>query len=316
MLSKLIDEADKFAVVEPGVHARILAAVDGTPPVRFSLAERFRAASYLQLATLYLAQQHNWTVEKDSPDGKGGRASETLVDESRLPAEIAALHKILDSFSYSPALADMIARRREDFIRELAGDRDFGIALLRWPEMAEEERRAFVHDTVAQHLRGYSIPGVDISVPPFSFDTGIKTAAAVTETEFIREGDTAVPVARAIKAGAGLRDAELGLYAVVLAYHESVHALLTSLAAAAAREKIHPGDPFYDDAALALAYRRDWQAVPFIPSVYQNDVEEKLVYATERHFMNDLIETFIGGQPPPKDAPPAGPERQIHCTPG
>lgn len=314
MFSELIDEADALEVVDPALHAKILAAVDATSTEQFSLTERFRAASYLQLATLFLAQQNGWKAEKVLPDGKGGHVSETVVDESKLPAEMAALRKLQDSLSYSPALQDLIAGRREDFIHELAADNDFGRTVLLWPEITEEEKRAFVQATVTRHLQGYSIAGVDIPAPTVRFDGEIKAAAAVTETELTREGDAIVPVVRGIKAGAGLRDAKLGLYAVILAYHESVHALLTSLAAAAARGTIQPDHPLYDDAALALADRLYGQAIPFIPSVYENDVEEKFVYAAERRFMTDLLRSL----PPEhlsKDAPPSGPGHQSHYTP-
>jgi hypothetical protein len=289
MFRASLDAVDEKPDFDPALHEQFMQAVQATPASQMSLTEKFRAANYLQLAVLWLAGENGWKIAKSLPDGKGGHVSEDIVDESMLPAEMAALHKIQDTPGYSPALGAWIDAQRADVAARLIGDESFGRRLFEWPRMDAEDKRQLLQDIVALNMNSYSREGIAITVPPVVFDDEIKSAAAVNDTALFDEGGKAVPVTKAIRVGAGLRDADNPFLAVVLTYHESIHALITQLAAMRVRGSLPESHPLHDDASTALAERLFGRALPMIRSVYDNDFEEKFVFGCQNRFGDSLI---------------------------
>jgi len=291
MLRALLDKADENEDFDPALHERILRLLDETPADQLSLTEKFRSALYLQNAVLYIAYKNEWSAEISAPDGKGGHIRQKVVDESRLPFEMAALGKIQSTVGYSRRLQDWIDSQRDAVAARVF--EEYGARLQRWPEMAGGEKRQLLQDIVALNLQAYRGKGFEIEVPPVGFDEEISGVAANNHTALTGEGDDAVPAVDAIIASGGLRDMTRVFVPLKLIYHESIHALITQLAAARARGLLSEDDPLYEDAGVALAERRYGAAIPLIPTVYKNDFEEKFVRGCERNFGDSFAEQVV-----------------------
>jgi hypothetical protein len=289
MLRDLLDSIDQKDDFDPALHAQFMRAMTETPAGAMSLTERFRAANYLQLAVMYIAGEKGWRLEKEFPDGSGGHVAGEVVDEARLPAEMSILHRLRETLGYSPAVANWIASKRDEVAARIMQDESFGRRWMGWPKMDAEQKRQLLQDVVAANMDAYRGEGFDIAVPPVMFDDEIKGAAALTAPEIHTENGKAVPGVKCIRAGAGLRDAPDPFLAVILCYHESVHAVLTQLAAARARGALPDDHPLRDDADVALAERMFGGATPFIRSIYEGDPEERLVFDAQARFSDSLL---------------------------
>ena len=303
MLRELLDKADENEDFDQDLHDRILRLLDETPADKLSLTEKFRSSQYLQNAVLYIAKKNEWSAVTTRPDGKGGRLEEKVVDEVRLPFEMAALHKIQDTLRYSPALGQWIAAQRDRFAARLMNDESFRERLLDWDKSTAEQKQQLLQDIVALHMTAYDGPaGVTIPVPPVQINDELKGPCAVTHNQLGEESEKIIPGVLSIDVSPDLRDLPKSYLPLKLVYHESVHALITQLAAARARGTLAPDDPLYGDASLALADRLYGCATPLIRSVYENDMEEKFVYGCEHEFGDSLMEQVAARH---KKAPPA-----------
>lgn len=302
MLREMLDKADENEDFDPALHERILNLLDETPADKLSLTEKFRLAQYLQNAVLYIAKQNDWSAVTTRPDGKGGRREEKVVDEARLPFEMAALHKIQDTLHYSPALGQWIAGQRDKLAARLMNDDSFSERLFDWDKSTAEQKRQLLQDIVALHMTAYDGPvGVTIPVPPVQINDKFEGPCAATHNQLGGESEK-IPGVASIDVSPDLLGLPKAYLPLKLVYHESVHALITQLAAARARGTLSPDDPLYGDASLALAERLDGVATPLIRSVYENDVEEKFVYGCEHDFGDSLMEQIAARH---KKAPPA-----------
>ena len=192
MLRELLDKADENEDFDPALHEQILRLLDETPSDQLSLTEKFRSSQYLQNAVLYIAKKNEWSAVTTRPDGKGGQREEKVVDESRLPSEMAALHKIQDTLRYSPALGQWIAAQRDKLAARLMNDESFSERLFDWDKSTAEQKHKLLQDIVALHMT--ALPGSPFPFHPYRPTTNAQGRALSPKAGWTRNRKKSFPV--------------------------------------------------------------------------------------------------------------------------
>jgi hypothetical protein len=259
-------------------HLAVLSELACRGPT-LSEEERGCAANYLIWAVLDGAAENDHHKQLGIQT-EGGLVSRYVVDEARYPHEIAWLKHFAKDLRLSANLEGWLARKRHDFVEKFRSDPGLGDDLARWPDMSPDHRELFLIRVIRARIISFGDERFFFTPPKISFfddETGLQGSASsrlneITLNRSICDSDDPTP-------------------ALMTAYHEGTHNILTQLARMAAEGRIPERDPLFGD-IRKLAHSRYYGLAPpgQLRSLYESDDEERLANQEAEFFEYNLRE--------------------------